>query len=309
MRRKATRRARRYGSRSRCSLYAVCGRRRPHLNGLRPLPERGWHAVSPRLGFPPWTPFSEAPPFFKEFRQGGNPSGGQQHGLLYVEKVGRPTGARHHSAAQPPLRHGPQGPGALVGPPPAQPVQGFDTVSAFRGTAAVKPGLRLQVFAVIPASPLALLVCGRVSLPPKTSAPSHRRSSSGKPRTRFPAPQAEPHPFPDSRHENMRGSFRAGPRTRFARARNLDVRDVDTAAAPGRIRPKGWKPGFAAENVENDALRSPRTGERDAPLVLTWGKIRTGGLFASKVWKSTRWRSAVARRACLRQHSRAAVAA
>jgi len=30
----------------------------------------------------------------------------------------RPTGCRRHSAAQPPLRHGPQGPGALVRPPP-----------------------------------------------------------------------------------------------------------------------------------------------------------------------------------------------
>ena len=46
---------------------------------------------------------------------------------------------------------------------------------ALRGTAAVKPGFRLQVFAGIPASPLAVLIGGRVSLPPKTSAPPRRR--------------------------------------------------------------------------------------------------------------------------------------
>jgi len=55
------------------------------------------------------------------------------------------------AAATPPLSplcaFRPQGRGALVRPPPAQPVQGFDTVSAFRGvafgdlTAAVKRGL------------------------------------------------------------------------------------------------------------------------------------------------------------------------
>jgi hypothetical protein len=56
---------------------------------------------------------------------------------------------RRHTC--PPLRHGPQGPGAFV-------------AKTLHGTSAVKPGFRLQVFAGIPASPLAVPVSGRVSL-------------------------------------------------------------------------------------------------------------------------------------------------
>ena len=120
--------------------------------GLQARRATAANAVSP-LSFPPLeTPFPD-PPFQKESTKGGKPRGaparrplwrGRRHGAslspcLSRPKTGlpsarrRPTGCRRHSAAQPPLRHGPQGPGALVRPPPAQPVQGFDTVSAFRG--------------------------------------------------------------------------------------------------------------------------------------------------------------------------------
>jgi hypothetical protein len=71
-----------------------------------------------------------------------------------LDKLGacRPRAAALRvAAATPPLSplcaFRPQGRGALVRPPPAQPVQGFDTVSAFRGvafgdvTASVKRGL------------------------------------------------------------------------------------------------------------------------------------------------------------------------
>jgi len=167
-----TRRADRSGSRSRCSLYSApqascfllkkkarkhaacfasveCGRlRRPHLDG-RVAPSMTRRAAACMLFPPPW--FSPLDPLFRGAPfQKGIPPGGKTHprcGAFSAFTGGNSTAffalksaALRVPAATPPLNplcaFRPQGRGALVRPPPAQPVQGFDTVSAFQGTAA-----------------------------------------------------------------------------------------------------------------------------------------------------------------------------
>jgi hypothetical protein len=112
--------------------------------------ERGGRRTTtlfPPSVFPLWKPPFLIPPFFKESTKGGKPRGETArrfHGAapgrgdpipapLEAPRTAALRVARHHSAALPPLRQNPQGFGALVRPPPAQPVQGFDTAAAFRG--------------------------------------------------------------------------------------------------------------------------------------------------------------------------------
>ena len=118
--------------------------------GLQARRATAANAVSP-LSFPPLeTPFPD-PPFQKESTKGGKPRGaparrplwrGRRHGASLSPCLSRyacrpRAAALRVAATTPPLSplcaFRPQGRGALVRPPPAQPVQGFDTVSAFRG--------------------------------------------------------------------------------------------------------------------------------------------------------------------------------
>ena len=54
-------------------LCAFPKRSAPALMPLYPRVGRCRPCCFPRLGFPPWTPLSEAPPFFAEIHQGGKP--------------------------------------------------------------------------------------------------------------------------------------------------------------------------------------------------------------------------------------------
>ena len=127
---KATAAATGFGSRSRSSLDAVCGRlRRPHLDGLRPFSAAGGggERCFPPSVFPLWKPPFLIPPFSKESTKGGKPRGaparrplwrGARRGSLYPTPLvcatrRRPTGCRRHSAAQPPLRLPPPGAGRV----------------------------------------------------------------------------------------------------------------------------------------------------------------------------------------------------
>ena len=109
---------------------------RPYSTGRTYLQERGGRlrqCCFPLQFSPFGTPFPDSP-FHRNPAKGGNRKG-QQHGGLSGAGPARgpPTpallrpcapppeaGCRSHSAAQPPLRHGPQGPAAFVGPTPAR---------------------------------------------------------------------------------------------------------------------------------------------------------------------------------------------
>ena len=108
--------------------------------------------------FPLWKPPFLIPPFKKELTKGGKPQGAPArrnygadggmeplslhalHGLRQAQALPsaprRPTGCRRHSAAHPPLRHGPRRAGRFGRPGSGCGRSGPRTVSALHGTAA-----------------------------------------------------------------------------------------------------------------------------------------------------------------------------
>ena len=211
---------------------------------------------------PPWfspldPPFRGAP-FFKEFRQGGKPipptrgarsgaakPGGNSTAFVSFE-IGRPTGARRHSAAQPPSRLPPPGAGRVgqAGSGSSRSVP--HTLPAFRGrrhgerALKTKPAPRVAGCVDEQGNPRT-----RFPWPAASSlwprAPRRRRTSS-----RSAASSVRLSPFPRSCHESCGDNFRASTPDAL---RASTIADVDTAVAPGSgsktgnqpLRPQTWK--------------------------------------------------------------------
>ena len=214
-----------------CSTGGTRQRPRRRSGGRRPAAKRGRSRKGPR-----------------RYRFQGGPFRLRPRPPLLV-LVAAPLGFRPPPGASP-----------LVAPSRAA-LQAAPT-PALRGTAAVKPGFRLQVFAGIPASPLAVLIGGRVSLA------THRHAAASGLRS---------------------GKHRAGKAVtlladRFARRRR-ELRAVFAFEARKEVGASKTNLSFSvAWRRENDAPRSPRTGDHEAAQVLTWGEIAGFPITGNRAW-------------------------
>ena len=161
----------------------------------------------------------------------------------------------------PPLRHGPQGPGALVA---LRQAQGFAVGAHGARALRAKPAPRVRRLSHEQGNPRARFPWpGASSLRPRAPRAKTRASS------RSSASSVRPAPFPRSCHGSCGATSAPAPRTHCAPSRS-----PTWARPPGPDPAKRRKPALRPVRMENDALRSPRTGDQDAALVLTPGEIQ-----------------------------------